>query len=319
MIRNLKRLLLPLTCDGEPGLQTTDSRLTAVSDLADRRQFKEAADLAESLLDEQIYDIRPISVLLYQAFIEDGFLALGDIFQVCTALVGKNVEAVGPARRRDEHIIRRFSWLFTAIYDALEYHERKRTPEWSRWNDHTLVAAIDEAISQGQTLRAELDREPFRQAHASLSKVTDWIGKYRQGFAVQKAAEVQAPEAASAPAPQAASAPAAGESGSLEPVRRRVELLVSYPFIDLVSKLKSFETLLEKREYEKAALVADDIISTLDNFDPRVYFPELLGPFSASLSKNIHTLSEYWQNRDTVPWRALSQYYQADRKGFTEG
>ena len=72
MARDLSRFTKPLVEAEQPGLDTVDSRLTVIMDLAGRRQFADAADHAEELFAEGVYDIRPISCELCAAFLEGG-------------------------------------------------------------------------------------------------------------------------------------------------------------------------------------------------------------------------------------------------------
>jgi hypothetical protein len=106
---------------------------------------------------------------------------------------------------------------------------------------------------------------------------------------------------------------------ALQTLRKKVELVVSQHFVELSNKLRAFEILIEKGQQEKAALVADDVLQTLDAFDPRLYFPELFARFSGLVSTNIGSLSTHWQQKDSVEWKALTQYYKVDLKGFVEG
>src|SRR5687767_11563527 len=126
MTRALEPLRQPLTPG--PELEPLDPRLTALTDAAERRQFRDAADRAEALFAEGVYDVRAASVYLYQAFVEGGLGVLGELFATADALAGSNLGALSPARRREEHLDRRLGWLFDAVNDALEYHALKNTP-----------------------------------------------------------------------------------------------------------------------------------------------------------------------------------------------
>ena len=94
--------------------------------------------------------------------------------------------------------------------------------------------------------------------------------------------------------------------------------MVTPRFLELCAKLRAFEALVEKKEFRKAALVADDVQQIVEHFDPRSYFPEVFSGFSARLSKNIGALAEHWEERDSVAWKALGQFYQVDLDGFVE-
>jgi hypothetical protein len=314
MSRDLQILQQPLDVASEPGLPSTDGRLTLITDLAERRSFREAADRVEELLADGIYDIRAISVYLFQAFFEGGFAVAGEVLSTLQGLLTTNLEAVGPQKRREDHFNRRMSWLFDTIIDTTRYHALKQTPEWKRWTDAVDLEAVEVAVAAGDALMSALGSPNFKLASQSLSRLIEVL----RGQAEQLKAPVPATKAAepavSTHTPQVQAA--GDEGGSLEPVRRRVELVVTHPFLELSAKLKAFEQLIEQGDIEKAALVGDDINTTLESFDPRSYFPELFGAYSALMSKHILRLSGYWENRDSPSWKALTQFYRVDLRGF---
>jgi hypothetical protein len=107
-------------------------------------------------------------------------------------------------------------------------------------------------------------------------------------------------------------------ASSADPGRLEMMLAVSHRFVELTQKLRAFEELIKKHEYRKAALVADDLQQIIEHFDPRSYFPEVFAGFSAHLSRNIHALAEHWDDRESVAWKALAQFYHVDLDGFVE-
>ena len=89
--------------------------------------------------------------------------------------------------------------------------------------------------------------------------------------------------------PSAATLPAAMLGGEISP-----ELAI------LLKKIQAFETLVKARRFERAAMVADDIQSAVENFDPRKYFPTLFAEFYADLVTNFDQISSFWARRDSV-------------------
>ncbi len=76
---------------------------------------------------------------------------------------------------------------------------------------------------------------------------------------------------------------------------------------------------MKKNDLARAAVVADDLMRTIDSFDPRAYFPELFSDFSELLSKHIDTLANHWQDRESTAWKAHAQFYRVDLKRFVGG
>ena len=53
----------------------------------------------------------------------------------------------------------------------------------------------------------------------------------------------------------------------------------SYPLQMLLAKITCFQKLVEEQDYIKASIVSMDITQTIENFDPKKFFPELFMPF----------------------------------------
>lgn len=325
MSRDLAQFLLPLSTQGEPGLSPIDTRLNTITDLAEQRKFKESADHVEKLLEEQIYDIRPISILFFQAFLEDGFSTLSPIFLAMIALLGDNAQAVGPLKRREDQFNRRMIWLFDSILDAIKYHQTKHTEDWDRWSASSSPEQIQEANQHAQELTGSLSTEALKGAHTALGRVMAWLRSHHVALVAARsvspspASPATIPPAAAASPPSLRSPVVSREStvvDAMVPVRRKVELEVSHQFIELWVKLRAFEALIEQKKLDRAALVGQDLMSIIENFDPRAFFPELFARFSALMSRNINALSAYTSERDSEQWKAMEQHYRVDLEGF---
>jgi hypothetical protein len=314
MARDLSFLLSALEPSAEPEIDALDSRLLAVTDLASKRRYEEAARSAEQLFAERIYDVRATSVYLYQAFAEDGFCALSTVFSAIDAMLGHNFNAISPAKRREEHFDRRFSWLFATLVDTLTYHHKKSTNEWETWTKGQTEASIEDLITTARALGEHFAKGPFAASQNALGRLTTWLegyGELLSKAAVAITAEANAKARREQPKPTDAS-----KVEHFEPMRQHVELAVSHQFLELCNKLKAFETLVERGQFQKAALVGNDIMTLLDHFDPRSYFPELFSRFSALMSQHITHLAGHWTDRESVGWNALSQFYRVDLKAF---
>jgi hypothetical protein len=316
MARDLAILLQPLAVAPEPGLESVDPRLMAVTGLASQNKYAAAADQAEELFSEGIYDIRLMSIDLFAAFREDGPSRIAEILAVLDHLLGDSYEAVGPVVKREGHFDKRVCWLFDEILDVLEYHEVKRTPEWEAWAAAFTPEALAAGLEAVERVADKLFSRRFESAIKSCSRIKSWLFTHREAPAAVAVAGATAPVSASAREAAAAVASVRPAEGG---GRAHVDLAVSPRFLELFAKLRAFEALVEKSEFRKAALVADDVQQIVEHFDPRSYFPEVFAGFSARLSKNIGALAEHWEERDSVAWKALGQHYQVDLDGFVEG
>ena len=86
----------------------------------------------------------------------------------------------------------------------------------------------------------------------------------------------------------------------------------------LLKKIQAFETLVQAKRFERAAMVADDIQSAVENFDPRKYFPSLFADFYADLVQNFDQISSFWARRDSADWQSFGRLYDVDLDTFVE-
>ena len=314
MARDLDALLQPLAAVAEPGLDSLDPRFSAITSLASHGQYGPAADQIEELLGLCIYDIRLLSIYLFQSFREAGIGGLVSVLAVVSALLGDSFEAVGPLKKREETFDRRLAWLFGAVTDALEYHATKQTPEWEAFcagvTDETLEA-ITASVAQ---VLGQITARKLGHASNGVARLDGWLLKH----AAALLGPVVAPPSSVDAGPMGAPSGDAGGSHA-EASRREVALVASYRFLELTRKLRAFEALVHKRQFRRAALVADDLQQLIENFDPRSYFPEVFATFSALLSENVEPLSEHWNERESIAWKALGQFYQTDLDRFVQG
>lgn len=90
----------------------------------------------------------------------------------------------------------------------------------------------------------------------------------------------------------------------------------SYHLTQLIKKLHAFELLVKRREYGRAAVVAADLENTISNFDPMKYLPKLFAGYRRLFADNVSTISEYWENRETLAWKALEKHFEVDLDSF---
>lgn len=323
MARDLAMFLRPLDPSPEPGLEGDDPRLAEMVSLVEQGEHGAAADIAEGLSAEGIHDIRALSFLFYEAYRERGIAELGELFDVIALALGPSFEAIGPARRRKEHFNKRLIWLFDTIAGDLEYHQKHGTPEWDTLQEGLGPGALDAIVQSGERVAAALSTDEYASASRGLGRLLSFLRARADALADSPSSaaeqpspappEGEAPASPAAHAPPRDEAPAQAAAGSTRP---RVELVVAQPFLDLLAKLRAFEVLVEKGDFSKAAVVAEDLQHIIESFDPRAYFPETFARFSALLSNHIDPLSEHLDDRESLAWKARSQFYRVDLDGF---
>ncbi|XXY47189.1 type VI secretion system protein IglI family protein [Sorangium sp. So ce269] len=328
MARDLAMYLEPLDPRPEPGLDAADPRLAEIVSLAEQGRYDAAADLAEELAGEGVHDIRALSFLLYEAFREGGLAALEALFDVVLLALGPSLEAIGPVKRRKEHFNKRLAWLFETIVDALEYREKHGTSGYDALHEELGPEALGGAVRAGERVAAELATDVYAGAAQALGRLMGFLRARAEALAVEPAASATSAARQSSPAPREETSPASPAGPALPmdgahapaaaggAARARIEVAVAHPFLELLAKLRAFEVLVERGDMAKAAIVAEDVQQIVESFDPRAYFPEVFARFSALLSNNIGPLSEQLEERESLAWKARSQFYRVDLEGF---
>lgn len=90
----------------------------------------------------------------------------------------------------------------------------------------------------------------------------------------------------------------------------------SYALQLLLRRMLVLQTLIEKQENLKAAIVLADIQSELDNFNPLIYFPEYFANFAGLRARHGGKLEPYFSQHKSYQWQVLNEYYRADMSAF---
>lgn len=317
VLRGLARMRAPLPPLEAVGLESVDPRLAMINSLCEKNQLRDLTTEVDGLMDAGIYDIRPLSMYLWAVFNEGGLVALPEIFETVTVLVTANIDGIGPLQRKIEHVAKRLSWLLQKMTDAIEYHELRHSPEWEKWTQDIAPSELDTALQRLAALDLSLD-DRFGAVRPALQKLSARIRVVILAFRLptQRPVSMASPVVASLRPP----AHNRGQEGLEVDARLgRAEIGVSHEFFALIQRLDAFTKLIKKGDLPRAAIVADDVMRTIDSFDPRAYFPELFSDFSELLSKHIDTLTAHWQDRESPAWKAHSQFYRVDLRRFVGG
>ncbi len=316
-LSGLARLRVPLPEVEMAGLDSVDPRLAVINAMCDKNQLRDLTIEVDALIDAGIYDIRPISMYLWAAFSDGGLGTLSEIFDTLGVLVTMNLDGIGPSQRKIEHVSKRMSWLLQKLTDSIEYHEARHSLEWEKWTRELAPSAIDMALQRLSALEASLD-DRFASVRPAFQKLSARLRMVIVAFRLptQRPVSIASPVIASLRPPTHSRAQ---EELQVDARLGRAEVGVSHEFFALIQKLDAFSKLIKKGDLTRAAVVADDVMRTIESFDPREYFPELFSDFSELLSKHIDTLTTHWQDRDSAAWKAHSQFYRVDLRRFVGG
>ena len=302
LMRDLSFLNAPSAIHNQ-GVLTTDPIFNDITRRAEDGELSEAADAVEALLAEGIYDIRLMTILLFAVFQEDGLSRLPELLSGLTSLLTQSTSHYGPSDRREIHVQKSLSGLLEKIERTLNYHIEKRDEAWGYLTQQQTY--VEEALrsldhllrSQGDTIQVALE-EPASKLRRTLREL---LRSENEPIQDAKNEPKRSPEIFKTRSPKTSDL---------------VELRGSPELLSLLDKLDAFEALARRAEFRKAALVAADIQETIEHFDPREYFPELFSTFGSLVSEHVDSIAPYWEQRESVSWRMLQQFYQVDLAAF---
>lgn len=75
---------------------------------------------------------------------------------------------------------------------------------------------------------------------------------------------------------------------------------------------------MDQEKFQQAALVADDILEAIEQFDPRLYFPKLFSRFFMLLATRNEELLSFEDLKDSRQWQFLREFFKVDRDGFVD-
>ena len=315
MDKNL--LLKSFTVQENPGLSLADPRFNELTTHIQSGDFTEVASLAETIISEDIYDIRVICYFLFGIFLEHGTSGITEIFQSLHRIFDENWDAVGPVKNKEKQVVNSIKWLLKQLSRKIDYEEKKESPEWVRWQQISGTEEIQEAIDLSETLQKALpDRleDQAAQLIDGISSVKTWLNSFLR--LIYKPEPEPEPEPEEDAPEDVAEAPAAAAP---EPVQQTTVQVDSgnYHMARLQKKIGAFETLIRREKFEQAALVAFDIDHIIENFDPRLYLPEIFSDFSLLYSMNIKEILRSKKYVNSSEWKALKELYKVDIDRFT--
>jgi hypothetical protein len=309
-----------LPASEKPGLDTLDPRFQNIATLVEGSDFVGAAAQTEALFREDIYDVRVVGYYLYGFFLQNGLGALGDIFDCLVKLAGENWAAIGPTKKKEQHAQNALFWFYTRLAKKLEAEIEAKGEEFEKWKGAVSSEQAQALIEKHQEFKKALSAIiPEPKAGDLMKKVDDHLKAYAKLVYVEPIPEPAPTEAApaeAAPAETAAGAPAARPAAGAGAVPGAPAMEGSFHLQLLMNKLKAFEVVIEKQDWNRAAVISDDIAAIVGAFDPRVYFPKLFATYYALLSKNIEQIAPLWDTKETPLWKALEQFYRVDLEGF---
>ncbi len=316
-----------------PGLDTLDPRFAEITSLVTTGDYATAAQQAEAITSEKIYDIRLIGYILFGHFLQEGVAGLQDVFAVLKSVVGENWAAIGPVKNKEKNAKNALLWFTKQLLKKLNYEEEKQGAGWQTWTstvDSELAQEIVELIEGFHRACGPPLDEQAKPVMDSVKKIDTWMRSFAKAVYQEPEPEEEvyeeeeevfeeeeeeiAPQGAPQAAPMAAPQMVTGTafSGNMPVVEGSIHL------VELLKKMAAFEELINDEKFIHAALVADDINATIENFDPRLFFPSLFKNYSKLFAVSINELAEAEDARETLAWKAMESFFHVDIDEFVK-
>jgi hypothetical protein len=254
-------------------------------------------------------------------FLEQGLGAMPAIVGCLTNLFAENYDALGPVKNREKHAQTSLNWLFRQLLKKFQYEEGRESEVWNQWVQQITSEEVQEVLDASEELQKAIRTTLEDKASPlldSLSKVNDWLKAFQRVVYREPAPEPEPEpelEEAAEPAQEAeASEMIAPPSHAFDD--EGVIAQGSYHLQLLLRKMQAFQHLVDKQEFNKAAIVADDINDIIANFDPRIYFPKLFSRYSLLRALNIGQLNAFEEYKESVEWQTMQDLYKVDLDSF---
>ena len=292
-----------------------------------KRDFDAVIHASVDLLLSNCSDFRIVCQYIYASSVWLTATGIVGLFPILHILLDEQLEQLLPADMPEdeklEQIDQSLVLLFDKINRKLGFLAEQKKPELT-----DLLAQLDSQALEEMARCAEafidltesllascqcLSIEQIRQFQQYMADIALDQAKLQrqQAQASQQEAREAKLEASQADQDQpAATDPLASllPSGSL-----------SASLEQLIKKLTTFQYLLNRQDYIKAVIVMTDIAQTIENFDPRLFFPELFKPFvKAQVSHADPLLDAQMMVSQQSNMQALNDLYQLDLDAFID-
>jgi hypothetical protein len=226
----------------------------------------------------------------------------------------RNWQFFGPRERKEVFADSNLRWMLKVLNKHLEHHERAKDEMWHRWCEPSNRTPLEQALALSEEIFSAFGRVmPNNGCEAPFRRFTQWLEGHLASLpepASAEASESESPEepeteGRSEAAPAPAHTPGSGASVPVSPA-----------LAELMRKLAAFSTLVEREDFERASVVAADVLGVLERFDPRVYLPSLFSRFFAHLSTHAEQVEPLLHNTDSLAFRARDQLYRVDLETF---
>lgn len=287
-----------------------------IVNLIENEEVTKAQKPIKEALKEQILDIRLICFFLYGDFLERGLSSFIETLPILQNLIEEKWELLQPEKSRDKHTQTSLYWLFTHIINKLKYCEKllqrgTKHPIWKKCEGETTPEQYQKLAQEIKNFSVFFEKKwPESQTIERIAHLLKRVQDLKKLFSkpvVETEAEIEPLDTKKEPVlkEETPTAPTLRWEGS-----NALKILCE--------KLKTFETLIEKEEFNKAAICAQSISSEIETFNPVTYLPEIFSTFYSLYAKHANSIAKYEQEKESLQRKLLESLFKADMKSFVE-
>ncbi|MEE2960776.1 MAG: type VI secretion system protein IglI family protein [Myxococcota bacterium] len=320
----------PPSAEMVSGLDSLDPRFQSICDLYETERYLEASEEIQALVDKNILDIRLLCFDLYHVFLQESVVVFGQHCEAFRLFLQSSWDGFGPTEQKNRHVVKSVATLLEKLIRNIEYHRLKKDEQLQEWvlglSEKKLQMVLEQVCELEGWLFDKLNSADLKTLFSSLTRELGNLGHHLEN--PKENAEVSVSEENKPPSTE--SQGDFSPTSTPDTIRPQAKLSDASEILDilfgtqgpsaellaLIRKLKAFQSLVEAKKLDRAALVGDDVSGLIQNFDPRKYFPALFANFYGDLNKNIQTISGHWQERDGIKWETLRQFYEVDLESF---
>jgi hypothetical protein len=302
-----------------PGLDSMDPRYDVIVNCVQEENFIESIRLIDELFTENIYDIRMICYYLYGYWLDNGLRSLNEVLLCLNNVIEVNFDAIGPIANREQNFEKSLSWIMRQIYKKICYEEKKNSSLWQEWHSNIHEEDISQILEAGEILCLNLNQKITDKAVNIINlwnKIQAWMNALKMMIARPLALIPTETENDSLLMLPKEDNEVISELHTNEYISNFQGYESSYHMMILLKKITAFEQMIHKKKFDHAALILEDIKQTLSEFEPMLYLPKIFENFVKLQALNINELVAYQQQRGTLEWEVMQEWFKVDLDGF---
>jgi hypothetical protein len=338
---DIELLESPLNASERRELGEMDVELDRIISLAERSQHIAAAEQAEKLFRERVYDVRILGFYLFGAFLQQGIPLLPRILSAAEVALTINLGKLGPEMNKLRHLDNALRWLLVSLIGQLRFEQRRQSEAWKQrlqqWEQSPQTLILQRIYSMAGLLESDfknftskghlLSLQTFLQtlpkgnltASAATSpeglqsplKMPSNTSQESLAMEVETSTEELDDGSEAAPRIPAKAVPESPPAGI-----KLLELPLLPPMQTLLRKLQVFNHLAQVGKFRQATIVYKDLRQMIEHFDPRIYLPSLFLDFVDNTLTHAEELSQEMAKEEDFMGRALVELYQIDLDRF---